>query len=167
MKNNFLQKLMMVWSGIYCRKTFSYFLSTRSKKKHIFQHFLISCKMQNIEKKTINRPASYKVANGSVMIGHPASERGSFILADPTPPITFGCLTFKTRPPRQLPPFGNILRAFPHSVWGLMIAAILVFAAVFFLFHTESIYCTWLAIFSYFFLERSCLCCKFRPRLAY
>ena len=77
----------------------------------------------------------YQVSNGTVPIGHLAADGRAFRSADPSASLTYQCLTFKTRPLRPLPPFGNIIRAFPPFVWALTIVTLIVFAGAFLLIH--------------------------------
>ena len=41
------------------------------------------------------------------------------------------CIGFKTRPPKQLPPFNNISRAFPPTVWIMTGVTLIVFSMTF------------------------------------
>ena len=76
-----------------------------------------------------------QVANLSAPMG---GETSQFPGVDRTVPIFVTCLLLKTRPPRPVTPFNNIVRAFPAPVWVCIVVSVGAFAAVFYLFHTVS-----------------------------
>ena len=50
----------------------------------------------------------------------------------------YGCTAFFTRTPRKLPPFNNVIRPFPASVWAILFVVIGVFSLTFAVFHRVS-----------------------------
>ena len=54
---------------------------------------------------------------------------------DFSPQVLLVCNTFRTRPPLKLPPFSNVIRAFPSLVWIATVVTIAFFTSVFCLFY--------------------------------
>ena len=51
--------------------------------------------------------------------------------------MVLSCIGLKARSPRVLPPYGNIVRAFPPDVWISLLVAIILFSVVFYVSHEE------------------------------